>query len=83
MKLPRRNFLHLAAGAAAESQKQCRCSARSVRALASAQALRLVTITLEGRIDINVVYSFDKDNDVAAQIVFCQISAAESEAACP
>jgi hypothetical protein len=35
---------------------------------------------VEGRIDINVVYSFDKDNDVAAQIVFCQISAAASEA---
>jgi hypothetical protein len=30
--------------------------------------------------DINVVYSFDRNNDVAAQIVVCQTSAAASEA---
>jgi hypothetical protein len=35
---------------------------------------------VEARLDINVVYSFDKNNDVAAQNAFCQISAASSEA---
>src|SRR5262249_36573844 len=33
-------------------------------------------IEIETALAINVIYCFDKNNDVAAQIVFCQISAA-------